>query len=68
VIDYSYAKTDIIEDVFKFINFIGEIREMFKSKYNKETDVIEYKALELKENWLLKEDIKGDIVWIYEQK
>ncbi|MCL2322961.1 MAG: hypothetical protein FWC47_12770 [Oscillospiraceae bacterium] len=68
MIDYSYAKTDIIEDVFKFINFIGEIREMFKSKYNKETDVIEYKALELKENWLLKEDIKGDIVWIYEQK
>ena len=68
VIDYNYAKTDVVDDVFKFLNFIGEIREMFKSRYNKETDIVEYKALEQKENRLLKQELDREIVWIYEQK
>ena len=68
VIDYNYAKTDIIEDTFKFINFIGKIREIFKSRYNRETDIVEFKALEWKENRLLREELDKEIVWIYEQK
>ena len=68
VIDYNYARDDIIEDAFKFINFIGEIRETFKNRYNRETDIVEFKVLERKENSFLKEEVDREIVWIYEQK
>ncbi|MCL2320850.1 MAG: nucleotidyltransferase domain-containing protein, partial [Oscillospiraceae bacterium] len=68
IIDYNYAKTDIIEDSFKFLNFITDLRNIFKNKYNKETDVVEYAALKQRENRLLKKEIEGEIVWIYEQK
>jgi len=68
IIDYNYDKTGLIEDLFKFLNFITDLKNMFKNKYNKETDIIEYEALWQKENRLLKEEVEGEIVWIYEQK
>jgi predicted nucleotidyltransferase len=45
IIDYNYAKMNTIDDLAKFLNLITDLRTVFKEKYNKETDVVEYKAL-----------------------
>ncbi|MCL2321672.1 MAG: nucleotidyltransferase domain-containing protein [Oscillospiraceae bacterium] len=68
VIDYNYTKKDMFEDALNFFNFIDEIKDMFKNKYNKKTDIVEYAALKQRENRFLKKEIEGEIVWIYEQK
>ncbi|MCL2323762.1 MAG: nucleotidyltransferase domain-containing protein [Oscillospiraceae bacterium] len=68
IIDYNYAKPFTFEDLSKFLNLITDLRDVFKEKYNKETDVVEYKALNQKGNRLFKEEIEEEIVWFYEQK